>query len=125
MLNTYSYRFYSVVELEAALSKRTFKPKKLIFQVSNVHILHMYVRMYYLCENTVVFIVQLEHLFILGSPLGMFLALRDVEEHVYHHHKSAQSLLPASVCKRIHNIHHPSDPVVSTILLINVGVYIE
>lgn len=74
-----------VVELEAALSKRTFKPKKLIF--------------------------QLEHLFILGSPLGMFLALRDVEEHVYRHHKSAQSLLPASVCKRIHNIHHPSDPV--------------
>ena len=74
----------------------------------------MYVRMYYLCEN-IVFIVQLDHLFILGSPLGMFLALRDVEEHVYRHHKSAQSLLPASVCKRIHNIHHPSDPVVSTI----------
>lgn len=42
----------------------------------------------------------------------MFLALRDVEEHVYRHHKSAQSLLPASVCKRIHNIHHPSDPIV-------------
>jgi len=57
--------------------------------------------------------LQLEHLFILGSPLGMFLALRDVEEHVYRHHKSAQSLLPASICKRIYNVHHPSDPVVS------------
>jgi len=43
----------------------------------------------------------------------MFLALRDVEEHIYRHHKSAQSLLPASICKRIHNVHHPSDPVVS------------
>ena len=52
-------------------------------------------------------------MFILGSPLGMFLALRDVEEHIYRHHKSAQSLLPASICKRIHNVHHPSDPVVS------------
>ena len=56
--------------------------------------------------------LQLEHLFILGSPLGMFLALRDVEQHIYRNHKSAQSLLPASICKRIHNIHHPSDPIV-------------
>ena len=57
--------------------------------------------------------MQVEHLFIVGSPLGLFIAMRDAEKHVDPHHRSAQSLLPYSVCKRIHNIYHPADAVVS------------
>lgn len=56
--------------------------------------------------------LQVEHLFIVGSPLGLFIAMRDAEKHVDPHHRSAQSLLPYSVCKRIHNIYHPADAVV-------------
>ena len=55
----------------------------------------------------------MEHFFAVGSPLGVFLAMRDLSKHVDAGHQSAKGLLPHSVCKRIHNIMHPSDPVVS------------
>ena len=52
-------------------------------------------------------------MFCVGSPLGVFLTLRgikpgddDVEDHV----------LPRSVCKKMFNIYHPADPVVSGLI---------
>lgn len=50
---------------------------------------------------------KVEHVFNIGSPLGVFLIMRgirprdDVEQHI----------LPASVCKRTFNIYDPADPV--------------
>ncbi|XP_049941476.1 phospholipase DDHD1-like isoform X1 [Schistocerca serialis cubense] len=46
---------------------------------------------------------QIDNLFCLGSPLSVFLALRfrEPEDHV----------LPPSLCRRLYNIFHPSDPV--------------
>ena len=55
-------------------------------------------------------IFKTDSLFCLGSPLPVFLALRGVrpagtgkQDHV----------LPKHLCKRLYNIFHPSDPVVS------------
>ncbi len=51
---------------------------------------------------------QTENLFLLGSPLGVFLAMRGVrpagtgnQEHI----------LPKHLCKNLFNIFHPSDPI--------------
>ena len=54
---------------------------------------------------------EVDHLFAVGSPLGIFLMLRE-HSPLVKDRKGADSLLPSSVCKRIHNVHHPSDPVV-------------
>jgi hypothetical protein len=60
---------------------------------------------------------QVDHFFALGSPLGVFLAMREHETLVKKSYKGAASILPACVCKRIHNLNHPSDPVVSCVFL--------
>ena len=57
---------------------------------------------------------QLDHFFAVGSPLGVFIMMREHETLVKKGHKSACSLIPKSVCKKIHNLHHPSDPIVGT-----------
>lgn len=56
---------------------------------------------------------QVDHLFAVGSPLGLFIMLKEHESIVKKDFKGANSLLPSCVCRRIHNVHHPSDPVVS------------
>lgn len=57
---------------------------------------------------------KVDHLFAVGSPLGMFLMLRE-HSPLVKESKGADSLLPSAMCKRIHNVHHPSDPVVSLV----------
>ncbi|XP_064389425.1 phospholipase DDHD1-like isoform X1 [Halichondria panicea] len=52
-----------------------------------------------------------DHFFALGSPLAVFLMMREHEHLIRRSHMSAESLLPSCVCNRIHNVHHPSDPV--------------
>ena len=54
-------------------------------------------------------ISQVENVFNIGSPLGVFLVMRGVRPR----EDMEQHLLPKSVCKRTHNIYDPSDPIVS------------
>lgn len=56
---------------------------------------------------------NVDHLFAVGSPLGIFILLREHAQLIKKDVKGADSFLPNCVCKRIHNLHHPSDPVVS------------
>ncbi|XP_048258899.1 phospholipase DDHD1-like [Haliotis rufescens] len=51
---------------------------------------------------------KLENLFCLGSPLAVFLALRGIRPQSKGTH---DHILPTSICKRLFNIYHPSDPV--------------
>ena len=60
------------------------------------------------------FNMQLDHFFAVGSPLAVFIMMREHDMLVKRGHKSGASILPTCVCKRIHNVHHPSDPVVSS-----------
>jgi len=53
----------------------------------------------------------LDHFFAVGSPLAVFLMMREHETLVKKGHRSTCSIIPTSVCKRIHNLHHPSDPI--------------
>ena len=57
---------------------------------------------------------KVDHLFAVGSPLGIFLMLCE-HSPLVKDSKGADSLLPSAICKRIHNVHHPSDPVVSLV----------
>lgn len=59
---------------------------------------------------------NVDHLFAVGSPLGIFIMLREHGQLIKKDFKGADSFLPSCVCKRIHNVHHPSDPVVSVIV---------
>ena len=61
---------------------------------------------------------NVDHFFAVGSPLGIFIILKEHDNHVVRDYKCAKSFLPSSVCGRIHNLHHPSDPVVSHIPLL-------
>ena len=54
---------------------------------------------------------NIDHFFAVGSPLGIFIMLREHGSHIKRDHKGAGSFLPSCVCRRIHNLHHPSDPV--------------
>ena len=54
---------------------------------------------------------QVEHFFAIGSPLAIFLSLRNLDYFVDAKHKSSQSLFPYEICKRFYNIFHPADPV--------------
>eukprot|EP00731_Ephydatia_muelleri_P020048 Em0012g873a len=54
---------------------------------------------------------NVDHFFAVGSPLGVFILMREHESLVKRGHRSSASLVPAEVCRRIHNLHHPSDPV--------------
>ena len=51
--------------------------------------------------------------------------LREHERLIKKSHKSAESLLPSCVCSRIHNVHHPSDPVVSVCVCVCVCVRVH
>lgn len=51
---------------------------------------------------------QVENLFCLGSPLGVFLALRGVRPQGK---GTIDHILPKGSCKRLFNIYHPADPV--------------
>ena len=57
--------------------------------------------------------MQVDHFFAVGSPLGLFIMMREQARSLMKGHQSASSFLPSSVCQRIYNLHHPSDPVVS------------
>ncbi|XP_066990985.1 phospholipase DDHD1 [Anabrus simplex] len=46
---------------------------------------------------------QIDNLFCLGSPLSVFLALRS--------RNPQNNILPSSLCRRLYNVFHPSDPV--------------
>ncbi|CAG7659373.1 unnamed protein product [Allacma fusca] len=50
----------------------------------------------------------MEHFFCLGSPLAVFLALRWKEPH---NPDLRSYILPPTLCKRVYNVFHPSDPV--------------
>ncbi|CAG5136440.1 unnamed protein product, partial [Candidula unifasciata] len=51
---------------------------------------------------------NVENLFSIGSPLAVFLALRGVRPQGI---GSQDHIIPTSLCKRLFNIFHPSDPV--------------
>ncbi|XP_014673973.1 PREDICTED: phospholipase DDHD1-like isoform X2 [Priapulus caudatus] len=51
---------------------------------------------------------KLDNLFLLGSPLPVFLALRGMQPR---DGNTLKDILPSSICKRIFNIYHPFDPV--------------
>ena len=55
---------------------------------------------------------NVDHLFAMGSPLGIFIMLREHSNLIKKDYQGADSFLPSCICKRIHNVHHPSDPVV-------------
>ncbi len=59
---------------------------------------------------------EVDRMFIYGSPLGLFFSMREHGDLVVKDHRSAASILPSSVFKRLHNVHHPSDPIVSCII---------
>ncbi|ELT99325.1 hypothetical protein CAPTEDRAFT_197144 [Capitella teleta] len=51
----------------------------------------------------------LDTFFTLGSPLAVFLALRGVRPSSGR--GTQEDILPASLCRRMYNIYHPSDPI--------------
>lgn len=53
----------------------------------------------------------LDHFFAVGSPLPLFLLMKEHECLIKKGHRGAASLLPPSICKRVHNVNHPSDPI--------------
>ena len=55
---------------------------------------------------------DVDHFFAVGSPLGIFVMLKEQDNTIKKHFKGAESFLPSCMCRRIHNLHHPSDPVV-------------
>jgi phospholipase DDHD1 len=57
-------------------------------------------------------ILQIDHFFAFGSPTALFIAMKEYETLVSKDHQGAESFLPSCVCKRIHNMQHPSDPIV-------------
>ena len=87
--------FHSVSELEAALSKRNYKPKKLVFQVSISLCVSLYMYVYK-NENAMIFIVCswsiclfLGHLWACSLPCGMSKSMCTVTtsqpSHCYQH----------------------------------------
>lgn len=59
-------------------------------------------------ENPLLFADNLENLFCLGSPLGVYLVLRGIRPGPF---QTQDSILPRKICRRIFNIYHPADPV--------------
>ncbi|XP_034999579.1 phospholipase DDHD1b isoform X1 [Hippoglossus stenolepis] len=51
---------------------------------------------------------KVENFFCMGSPLAVFLALRGIRPG---NHTVQDHILPTSICKRLFNIFHPTDPV--------------
>lgn len=56
------------------------------------------------------FVSQVENFFCMGSPLAVFLALRGIRPGT-----SCQQdhIMPTTICRRLFNVFHPTDPVVS------------
>uniref|UniRef100_A0AAQ4RL50 DDHD domain containing 1b n=1 Tax=Gasterosteus aculeatus aculeatus TaxID=481459 RepID=A0AAQ4RL50_GASAC len=54
------------------------------------------------------FVWQVENFFCMGSPLAVFLALRGIRPG---NNGVQDHILPTSICKRLFNIFHPTDPV--------------
>jgi hypothetical protein len=52
-----------------------------------------------------------DHFFAVGSPLPLFLVMKEHDCLIKKGHRGAASLLPTCICKRVHNVHHPSDPI--------------
>jgi len=69
----------------------------------------MYLRTLFLIviinQRKLIFRLQIENLFCLGSPLSVFLALRTRTP------SNRLDVMPQSLCKRFYNIFHWSDPV--------------
>ncbi|KAK4472836.1 hypothetical protein MN116_004051 [Schistosoma mekongi] len=59
-------------------------------------------------QNPLLFANNLENLFCLGSPLGVYLVLRGIRPGPF---QTQDPILPRKVCPRIFNIYHPADPV--------------
>ncbi|CAH8489511.1 unnamed protein product [Schistosoma rodhaini] len=59
-------------------------------------------------QNPLLFADNLENLFCLGSPLGVYLVLRGIRPGPF---QTQDSILPRKICRRIFNIYHPADPV--------------
>ncbi|KAH8854476.1 Phospholipase DDHD1 [Schistosoma japonicum] len=59
-------------------------------------------------QNPLLFANNLENLFCLGSPLGVYLVLRGIRPGPF---QTQDPILPRKVCRRIFNIYHPADPV--------------
>ncbi|KAM3871223.1 phospholipase DDHD1 [Diretmus argenteus] len=51
---------------------------------------------------------KVENFFCMGSPLAVFLALRGIRPGTSVHQ---DHILPTSICKRLFNVFHPTDPV--------------
>ncbi|KAI7805172.1 phospholipase DDHD1, partial [Triplophysa rosa] len=51
---------------------------------------------------------KVENFFCMGSPLAVFLALRGVRPGS---NGTQDHILPKSICQRLFNIFHPTDPV--------------
>ncbi|XP_060684419.1 phospholipase DDHD1b isoform X1 [Hemiscyllium ocellatum] len=51
---------------------------------------------------------KVENFFCMGSPLAVFLALRGIRPQ---HTGNQDHILPKSICGRLYNIFHPTDPV--------------
>ncbi|XP_069064649.1 phospholipase DDHD1 isoform X2 [Pleurodeles waltl] len=51
---------------------------------------------------------KVENFFCMGSPLAVFLALRGIRPG---NHGNKEHILPKSICNRLFNIFHPTDPV--------------
>ena len=58
----------------------------------------------------ILFVFQVENFFCMGSPLAVFLALRGIRPGASCHQ---DHILPTSICSRLFNVFHPTDPVVS------------
>lgn len=66
------------------------------------------------------FVSQVENFFCMGSPLAVFLALRGIRPGTSCHQ---DHILPTSICGRLFNVFHPTDPVVSFPSLSQYGVF--
>uniref|UniRef100_A0A672FK86 DDHD domain containing 1b n=1 Tax=Salarias fasciatus TaxID=181472 RepID=A0A672FK86_SALFA len=51
---------------------------------------------------------KVENFFCMGSPLAVFLALRGIRPG---NNRAQDHILPTSICKRLFNLFHPTDPV--------------
>lgn len=61
-------------------------------------------------DSNMVFFMQVENFFCMGSPLAVFLALRGIRPGSSCHQ---DHILPTTICSRLFNVFHPTDPVVS------------
>uniref|UniRef100_A0A674P782 DDHD domain containing 1 n=1 Tax=Takifugu rubripes TaxID=31033 RepID=A0A674P782_TAKRU len=64
----------------------------------------------YFCsrDTNIVFSIQVENFFCMGSPLAVFLALRGIRPGSSCHQ---DHILPTTICSRLFNVFHPTDPV--------------